>query len=483
MSFLTQFPYTNLHELNLDWIIKSIKELAKKVDDSVTSKIKIADPLQWDISKQYEPYTIVMDNGNAYLSMQPVPYGISIENTDYWQKIFDVEQVFESLKHAISFNDDGNSTTASQNRSVGDLVWLDDTLKIVTNEISEGGSYTDQNIEDISIELLLNTIQDNINNIADDIAEIQEDLEQNIINRLYGKTVAIYGDSWVTDNWSTPWLNKLATLIHSPTAIHHVGLGSATMNQIYLNCWDGFVADIYIIMGGLNDVSLNTGGDVFMATLNEFSQSMHTANPNAEIYFVTPPKVDRNDFLHARLPLEFYRTCIWRLANKNKYHVINGLKWVDIKFADTVHPSAASAPVIADYLFESMLNFGDEETHNVEVSTIGRQNNQVLLEMNGGIAYLLLQGTVFSPLQSDGSAGVVIDAGINLNQNQTVCFGKGNGSNTKNNHAMIVTGPFGNQIQAVVLCPPLVGTGATSFTLSYSLKMELQIARWYTTFT
>ena len=33
MAIFENFPYTNVHELNLDWIIKTVKELGLKVDD------------------------------------------------------------------------------------------------------------------------------------------------------------------------------------------------------------------------------------------------------------------------------------------------------------------------------------------------------------------------------------------------------------------------------------------------------------------
>ncbi len=470
-GFGERFPYTNFHDMNMNWILQVIRELSEKIDNITVNKIIIADPLYWDITKQYQAYTIVMDSGNAYLSMKPVPYGVDIGNEEYWQEIFDLEQIFTSIKDAVTYSDDGNSTVTSQNRTAGDLVWLNDTLKIITNDMTIGEQYTDQNCEDISLEGIIYSLKTAIDNIDTDITEL-------VKNRIYGKTIAIYGDSWVTDNWSSPWMSRLATLAHTPEAIHHVGLGSAGIGQIFTNCWDNYVADIYIVMAGLNDLGLNTGGDSFMTNLQTFAQALHTANPNAEVYFVTPPLIDRHDFQQKRLPLEFYRTCIWRLANVNKYHVINGLKWVDIKFADGVHPNATSAPIIADYLFESLLNFGDEETHVKDYTTITRSNQQMCFEMDGGLAYLVFQNTVFTPVAVDGSAYLPIDAGLTINFNQNVFFGKGNGSDTKNYPCMIVTGSFANEYRAVVLCPSIVGTGATTFTISYTAKLYLPINAW-----
>lgn len=43
-----------------------------------------ADPLEWSSTKQYEPLTIVLHEGNSYTSRQFVPVGVEITNTSYW---------------------------------------------------------------------------------------------------------------------------------------------------------------------------------------------------------------------------------------------------------------------------------------------------------------------------------------------------------------------------------------------------------------
>ena len=127
-AFGENFPYTNFHDLNLDWIIRMIKEMDIKLDKAIEGKITVADPIQWSIIQQYEEFEVVMDHGNAYLSIQPGPSGIEIANTLYWQKIFDLSQIFTCLKRATSFSDDESSAVSSQNRSVNDLVWLNNIL-------------------------------------------------------------------------------------------------------------------------------------------------------------------------------------------------------------------------------------------------------------------------------------------------------------------------------------------------------------------
>ena len=54
--WLNHYPGTNFHEMNIDWMIEAIKELAKELE-------------------QYE------------ISLKPVPAGINITNSEYWESI------------------------------------------------------------------------------------------------------------------------------------------------------------------------------------------------------------------------------------------------------------------------------------------------------------------------------------------------------------------------------------------------------------
>lgn len=99
------WPWTNLHELNLDWIIQSIKDQETRLTHFVAlNTIKYADPFQWDITRQYAQNTLVIDpqDGTAYLSVQPVPQGVQITNTDYWTPVFTLQNFTDALKKAIT---------------------------------------------------------------------------------------------------------------------------------------------------------------------------------------------------------------------------------------------------------------------------------------------------------------------------------------------------------------------------------------------
>lgn len=136
-------PYTNFHDLNLDWIIDTLNDFNTRLTNFVSlATIKYADPILWDITSQYEANTVVVDSqGNAYLSVQPVPSGVSLDRTEYWTKIGNFDELFANVKKAITPNDEGHSTTATAARAVDDLVWVNGVLVRITRAMSAGDAY------------------------------------------------------------------------------------------------------------------------------------------------------------------------------------------------------------------------------------------------------------------------------------------------------------------------------------------------------
>ena len=136
-------PYTNFHDLNLDWIMDELNEFNTRLTNFVSlATIKYADPIQWDITSQYEANTVVVDSkGNAYLSVQPVPSGVSLDRTEFWTKIGNFDELWADVKKAITPNDEGHSPTATAARAVNDLVWVNGALVRVTRAMIAGDAY------------------------------------------------------------------------------------------------------------------------------------------------------------------------------------------------------------------------------------------------------------------------------------------------------------------------------------------------------
>lgn len=67
-SFFNKYPYTNYHELNLDFIMKNVDELNNKVDNILDKKIdeyiqSMFDKIMIDAIYSEETETIVLKKG------------------------------------------------------------------------------------------------------------------------------------------------------------------------------------------------------------------------------------------------------------------------------------------------------------------------------------------------------------------------------------------------------------------------------------
>ena len=90
MSIFDGFPLMNAYSVNLDWIIKKVREIEKYVQD-YTAVNKVAYAGVWEITKQYPQWALVTDGDTSWLSNKPVPVGIPLENAEYWQKLADLD--------------------------------------------------------------------------------------------------------------------------------------------------------------------------------------------------------------------------------------------------------------------------------------------------------------------------------------------------------------------------------------------------------
>lgn len=149
-----------------------------------TSSISYADPIQWDITKQYPRNTVVVTvNGDGYLSVQPVPIGVDIDNTDYWTKIGNFSELWGSVKYAITPVDEKLKTTASANRNINDLVWLNNDLYVITKAMDAGTRYIEgTNCKKTDISEQLNDLNTKVENNKSSVDNSIEQINTNIEN-------------------------------------------------------------------------------------------------------------------------------------------------------------------------------------------------------------------------------------------------------------------------------------------------------------
>ena len=93
-----KYPYTDFHELNLDWIIKMIKALDKEISD-FTAFNKITFCGDWDGSIPYVAWSVVTDGaGNGYMAIKAVPVNVALSNTEYWVEVSDYASLYSAYE-------------------------------------------------------------------------------------------------------------------------------------------------------------------------------------------------------------------------------------------------------------------------------------------------------------------------------------------------------------------------------------------------
>ena len=170
MGLFERFPYTNFHDLNLTWILNELKTLEHTINEFVSiNALKYADPIDWNITSQYEKNTIVIDpiTGVAYISVQAVPSGVALTNTDYWTVVFNLGTFI--TKSALNFTDrvEAQTTlTATFTSTPGDwLIWGDVLYKALSNIIPGDQYVVGSNIEHFTMADVYYQYLNTINNI------------------------------------------------------------------------------------------------------------------------------------------------------------------------------------------------------------------------------------------------------------------------------------------------------------------------------
>jgi len=122
MSFINEFPYTDFHELNLDWIIKNVKEITrefielKKQNDNVLSDFEILKN-NFDELKNYVLSAFTDDNIRKII-LSYIATMIFVEISDSGYIIYNIPETWSD----ITFNTTELDIKVESQKEYGHLV-------------------------------------------------------------------------------------------------------------------------------------------------------------------------------------------------------------------------------------------------------------------------------------------------------------------------------------------------------------------------
>lgn len=314
---------------------------------------KFADPVAWQSGTSYEALTIVTYNNASYTSKIPVPatVGNPADNDSYWALTGNYNAQVENYRQTTlavqeNLNDEVNNREDADT-ALGERI----TQETETRETAD------------------NTLKQNVNENSTSITNINNQLKP--YKNLYGKQIAIYGDSWCdSGNPYHAWIDVLNDA--TGTTAHVVAAGGYTMAQIN-DSFDNYNADIYIIEGGINDcvklTPLQTFSDAILGIINK----IRAVNANAEIFAITPASqlspVNLGEGYYYEIPFETYRQVIWHNAQVGHIKVISGNKSTNFAIytqADGLHPTpnANNLKLVGQWVLDGIMRDGDERDYN-----------------------------------------------------------------------------------------------------------------------
>lgn len=167
MSFY-EFPHTRTYDSDLGWLIRRVIEIKKELGEFINlNTIKYADPIGWNITRQYETNTVVINpaDGTAYISTQPVPSGVLITNPDYWTPIFNYGESIAELRQQLVYSVEEGLVSANDYHK-GDLLWWYNTLYIVIRDIATGEPLTvNYNLSEITLQDWVVSLTNNLHDL------------------------------------------------------------------------------------------------------------------------------------------------------------------------------------------------------------------------------------------------------------------------------------------------------------------------------
>lgn len=369
--FTREYPGTDFNEFNLDWIIRKVKDLDASMED-YEALHSITFGGDWDISKQYQAWTIVSDpiTHNGYLSLKPVPANVLITDTEYWLKIADYTTGLASVNARVDDVEDDitNNIKPAITTNTNDILLMDGDITSLQNELN--------------------------NDIKPELIELKK----------HKRKIIIYGDSYFMDTPPSGGTNFRTyfegMLVNLPNVEYELksdgGEGFAQPGsyafvydvQNYTSTFDpDEVTDVFFV-GGYNDRNY-TVADIETGMSNTFT-AVKTKYPNAKIsvgHFGWDAKLSSTD----RTNITGVSLRAWRECNKYGAGYMNNAEYTmhnyDLFYiSDNFHPNNDGHKELAKQIINYIVT-GSCDVHYPFKSLAFNQGDPSLVAWNTTSAY------------------------------------------------------------------------------------------------
>ena len=356
IGFFAKYPYTDFHELNLDWCLAQVAKLRVEFDDFAhVNSLKYAG--EWDITKAYSAFSVVDDHGFGYMALKPVPPGTQINDTEYWLMVVDYSQITIDYENRIT----------ALETTVGD---------------ASSGLVKDVDDLQTDVSALQGTVGDASSGLVKDVDDLQTAVSgmSSDIDLLTADFTVMLTDSFglnVTPNIST-LVPSMMGWDASNSFVHTVGgCGFSSLCPFtYLNelttqgpsiaaLVDASKVTRILVTGGSNDTGYGDSIANIVDAIETFMNYCKVTYPNAEVvlaftgWTIVSASADWNP-THFREVLE-----AWSHVTDfggTFLHRINAVMHIESSFTDTVHPTVTAQVQLARAITNA-LKTGSAEIH------------------------------------------------------------------------------------------------------------------------
>lgn len=360
-----------------------------------------ADPAEWDNTRGYEPLTIVLHQGNSFTSVQYVPTGVDINNTEYWLQTGNWNAQIEAYREEVLRYDGRIAQNAED---------IEANTQAIADEAAARAS------ADTALQQLIEG-EKTARKAAD--TELRSDLsaaiaavnQQNILSLYKGKNCVWVGDSFTTGIGADPRTKRVSTVFCNAMGMteFNYGVGAtgwiwgATANTPYItqvqNAYDAMTQEqrentaMVVLPGTSTDVSHGSTSKQIGAAATLCAKKASALFPNAVIY-VIPMIWDKALFTYnaydatVEICDQINKAAIPRVKmDEDSYTWLLGR--YDFYTSDNVHPNNTGYAVWAAKMVSSILGSANTAGYiNSFTSEFGKWDKKT---------YYLKNGFVFMP--------------------------------------------------------------------------------------